>query len=217
MILLLAEHLEVPFRERNEMLLAAGHAPVFPEYSIEHPEMAPVREAIETILSHHEPNPAVVVDRKWNLITANSTMAAMTQWVDLELLRPPVNVMRVGLHPRGWIALVENAEETRTYFIRRLRRQAAITRDTDLAKLLAEVEGYGPPVPERDPSHRLGKTNIITPHMRIAIPELGAMSFFFTVANFGTALEVTSSELSIEFGFAADSASAATLRKLPRR
>jgi transcriptional regulator with XRE-family HTH domain len=143
MVLLLGEQLEVPFRERNQMLLAAGHAPVFPERSLDEPEMEPVREALDVILDGHEPNPAVVVDRAWNLVAANSAMAALASWVDPALLQPPVNVMRVGLHPQGLAARIVNLGEVRAYFVGRLERQVAISRDPDLAALLEEV----PPLP----------------------------------------------------------------------
>ena len=141
MVLLLAEQLEVPFRERNHLLLAAGHAPAFPERSLEDPELAPVREALDLILTGHEPYPAVVVDRGWNLVAANSAMAAMAAWVDPALLEPPVNVMRAGLHPRGLARWTVNLGEVRAYFLGRLERQVAISGDADLAALLEEVAG----------------------------------------------------------------------------
>ncbi|MGP0100696.1 MAG: helix-turn-helix domain-containing protein, partial [Solirubrobacteraceae bacterium] len=97
MVLLLAERLEVPFRERNHLLLAAGYAPAFPERSLQEPEMAPVREALDVILTGHEPYPAVVVDRGWNMVAANSAMAAIGAWVDPALLQPPGSVLRAGL------------------------------------------------------------------------------------------------------------------------
>ncbi len=102
MALLLAEQLEVPVRERNQLLLAAGHAPAIPEHSIADPE-AWRRSARRShlILTAQEPYPAVVVDRGWNLVAANSAMAALAAWVDPALLEPPVNAMRVGLHPAG--------------------------------------------------------------------------------------------------------------------
>ena len=217
MVLLLAEQLEVPFRERNQMLLAAGHAPTFPERALEDPEMAPVREALDVILGGHEPNPAVVVDRGWNLVAANSTMAALVEWVDPVLLEPPVNVMRVGLHPRGMAAGIVNLGEVRAYFVGRLERQVAITGDDGLAALLEEVAGYPAPPYEHDPASEAAAGNILTPMMRMQIPDGPELSFFFTVATFGTAVEVTASELSIELGFPANAATAAVLQKLPRR
>jgi transcriptional regulator with XRE-family HTH domain len=217
MVLLLAEQLEVPFRERNQMLLAAGHAPTFPELSLDDPKMAPVREALDVILTGHEPNPAVVVDRGWNLVAANAAMAALAAWVDPALLEPPANVMRVGLHPRGLAARIVNLGEVRAYFVGRLERQVAITGDPRLAALLAEVAGYPAPPYEHDPASEAAAGNILTPMMRLLPPRGGELAFFFTVATFGTAAEVTASELSVELGFPADAATAEALRKLPRR
>jgi len=217
MVLLLAEQLEVPFRERNQMLLAAGHAPIFPERSLEDPEMAPVREALDVILTGHEPNPAVVVDRDWNLVAANATMAALSAGVDPALLEPPANVMRIGLHPRGLAAGIVNLGEVRAYFVGRLERQVALTGDEKLAALLAEVAAYPAPAYEPDPASAAAAGNILTPMMRLRIPDAPELAFFFTVATFGTAVEVTASELSIELGFPANVATAEALRKLPRR
>ncbi|HXS34353.1 MAG TPA: helix-turn-helix transcriptional regulator [Solirubrobacterales bacterium] len=217
MVLLLAEQLEVPFRERNQMLLAAGHAPVFPERALEDPEMAPVREALEVILDGHEPYPAVVVDRHWNLVAANSTMAALAQGADPALLEPPVNVMRLGLNPGGLAAGIVNIGEVRAYFVGRLERQVALSGDEFLAALLDEVAAYPAPSYEHDPASEAAAGNILTPMMRLRIPGAPELSFFFTVASFGTAVEVTASELSIELGFPADAATAEALKKLPRR
>ena len=217
MVLLLAEQLEVPFRERNQMLLAAGHAPVFPERAMEDPEMAPVREALEVILDGHEPYPAVVVDRNWNLVAANSTMVALARGADPALLEPPVNVMRLGLNPGGLAAGIVNIGEVRAYFIGRLERQVALSGDEFLAALLEEVAAYPAPPYEHDPASEAAAGNILTPMMRLRIPGAPELSFFFTVASFGTAVEVTASELSIELGFPADTATAEALKKLPRR
>lgn len=217
MVLLLAEQLEVPFRERNQMLLAAGHAPVFRERALEDPEMAPVREALDVILNGHEPYPAVVVDRSWNLVAANSTMAALARGVDPALLEPPVNVMRLGLNPRGLAAGIVNLGEVRAYFVGRLERQVALSADQGLAALLDEVAAYPAPEYEHDPASAAAAGNILTPMMRLRVPDAPELAFFFTVASFGTAVEVTASELSIELGFPADSVTAEALKKLPRR
>jgi hypothetical protein len=217
MVLLLAEQLEVPFRERNQMLLAAGHAPIFPERSLEDPAMAPVREALDVILSGHEPYPAVVVDRHWNLVAANAAMAALARGVDPALLEPPVNVMRLGLNPRGLAAGIVNLGEVRAYFVGRLERQVALSGDEVLAALLDEVAAYPAPAYEHDPASEAVAGNILTPMMRLRTPSAPELSFFLTVASFGTAVEVTASELSIELGFPADAVTAEALRKLPRR
>jgi transcriptional regulator with XRE-family HTH domain len=184
MVLLLAEQLEVPVRERNQLLLAAGHAPAIPEHSITDPELAPVREALDLILTGHDPYPAVVVDRGWNLVAANSALARWTV----------------------------NLGEVRAYFLGRLARQVAITGDPDLTALLEEVTGY--PAPEHQPTGETATSHIITPLMRMRSPDGDELSFFATVATFGTATEVTTSELSIELTFPADAATDETMRNL---
>jgi transcriptional regulator with XRE-family HTH domain len=211
MVLLLAERLEVPFRERNHLLLAAGHAPAFPERSLEDPELAPVREALDLVLTRHEPYPALVIDGRWNIVAANSATVALAQWLEPALLEPPVDMPRVmrKLTPR-----IVNLGEVLTYFVERLERQAAITGDEDLAALVEELAGY--PVPEHDPASEAAARGILMP-LRLRAPGGGELSFFGTVATFGTAFEVTTSELSIESFFPADAATAETLRKLPRR
>jgi transcriptional regulator with XRE-family HTH domain len=214
MVLLLTEHLEVPLRERNQMLLAAGFAPAFPELPIDDPEMAPVREALDAILGLHDPNPAIVVDRNWTMVAANQAMAALTKWVDPELLQWPINVMRVGLHPRGLAGMTKNIGVARAYFIGRLRRQAATTGDPDLADLLQEVEGYPGDEARPDSASAAAAGNILSPMLELQVPEIGGLDFFFTVATFGTASEVTTSELSIEMSFPANAATAAALPKL---
>jgi hypothetical protein len=217
MVLLLAEQLDVPLRERNRMLLAAGYAPTFPELSIDEPPMAPVREALDVILNGHEPNPAVVVDRHWNLVAANPTMVALAQGVDPSLLEPPVNVMRVGLHSAGLVGMAVNPAQVRQYFVGRLERQVALSGDPVLTALLDEVVGYPTENDEGDSVADAGVGNFLTPLMRMRLPQGDELSFFFSVATFGTAVEVTASELSIELGFPADLATVEALRKLPRR
>ena len=216
MVLLLAEKLEVPFRQRNQLLLAAGYAPVFAERSLHDPEMAPVQEALDLILTGHEPNPALVVDRGWNLIAANAPMAALGAWIDPGLLRPPVNVMRIGLHPRGLARWIVNLGEVRAHFLGRLEHQVAVTGDADLATLLKEVASYSAAPYEYDPAAEAQAGHILTPLMRMCGPGGVELSFFATVATFGTAVEVTASELSIELAFPADAPTARILREQPR-
>jgi transcriptional regulator with XRE-family HTH domain len=218
MVLLLAERLEVPLRERNGLLLAAGYAPAFPERSLDDPQLAEVREAIDLILESHEPCPAVVVDRGWNLVAANGAMRALVEPVDPELLEPPINVMRLGLHPRGLARQIANLDEARAYFVGRLRRQVEVTGDEGLAALYEEVSSYEaqghdaiPPTPEAPAGQ------IVTPLIRMTAPDGAELSLFATVATFGAAAEVTTSELSIELTFPADVATAEALRNLPRR
>jgi transcriptional regulator with XRE-family HTH domain len=217
MLLRVLERLEVPFREQNRLLLTAGHAPAFPERSLDDPALAPVRDALDRILTAHEPNPAVVFDRSWNLVAANSIMFALTEVVDVDpaLLEPPVNVLRVGLHPRGLAPLIANLAEWRAYFLQRLERQVAITGDDELAALLEEVAGYPGSDEERDPVSNRGGSEILGP-LKVHAPGGGELSFFGMFATFDTPFEVTTSELAIELLFPADPATAEVMRTLAR-
>src|SRR3954454_19248550 len=216
MLLKVLERLQVPFREQNRMLLLAGHAPAFPERSLEDPELQPVRDALDVILRGHEPYPAVAVDRAWNLIAANSPMYALTAVVDVDpaLLEPPINVMRVGLHPRGLAPLMVNLGDWHAHWLERLERQLAATGDEELAALIEEIAGYPVPAPERDPASGLGDSEILGP-VRVHGPGGGELSFFGMFATFDTPFEVTTSELAIEFLFPAARATAELLGNLP--
>jgi transcriptional regulator with XRE-family HTH domain len=207
MILHLAERLDVPLRERNRMLLAAGHAPAFQSHDLDEPPMAPVRAAIERVLEGHDPYPALVVDRAWEMIAANRAVSLLTAGVAPELLEPPVNVLRVSLHPDGVAPRIANLAEWRAHLLERLRRQIALTGDAALAALLAELETYPAPreaAPETDQP--------IAVPLRLRSPE-GELAFISTVATFGTAVEVTASELAIESFFPADDHTAAVVRE----
>jgi transcriptional regulator with XRE-family HTH domain len=213
MVLQLAEQLEVPFRERNQLLLAAGHAPAFPERSLDDPELAPVRAALDRILAAHEPNPAVVFDRGWNLVAANTVMRAMVELaeVDPELLEPPVNILRAGLHPTGLAPRLVNLDQWRAHFLERLARQVAITGDDDLAALLEEISGYPGSGDERELGPRQGE--VLGP-LKVRLPEGTELSFFGMFATFDTPFEVTTSELAIEAMFPADPKTAEALAEL---
>ena len=215
-ILRVAEQLGIPLRERNQLMLAAGYAPAFPEHSLQDRELAAVRRALDLILTGHEPNPALVIDRGWNLVAANSPMRAMAARYDPALLVPPVNVIRLCLHPRGLGPWIVNLGEVRHYFVGRLERQVAITGDTQLATLLEEVARYPAPDYHRDSNPDAAAGHILTPLIRLRSPDHHELTFFATVATFGTAAEVTTSELSIELAFPADTATADALRNLPR-
>ncbi|MDX6667436.1 MAG: hypothetical protein QOK04_816, partial [Solirubrobacteraceae bacterium] len=217
MLLRILEQLEVPFREQNRLLLAVGHAPAFPERSLDDPELAPVREALDVILTGHEPYPAVVVDRAWNLVAANSPVSALTEAVDLDpaLLEPPVNALRVGLHPRGLAPLIVNLGKWRTYFLERLERQIAIAGDDDLAALFEEVAGYPVPEHEHAPVAGRGDNEILGP-LRLRAPGGGELSFFGMFATFDTPFEVTTSELAIELLFPADRTTGQALETVAR-
>jgi len=134
-ILRLAEELDLPLRERNHLLLAAGYAPVYSEAALDSPEMSAVRGAVRQLLTGHEPYPAVVVDRSWNLVDANESVALFTEGADSELLAPPANVLRISLHPEGMAPRIANLGEWRAHLLGRLRRQVALTADPDLDRL----------------------------------------------------------------------------------
>jgi transcriptional regulator with XRE-family HTH domain len=212
MLLRVLERLEVPFREQNRLLLAGGHAPAFPERSLEDPELLPVREALDQILARHEPYPAVVVDRAWNFVAANSAMRGLAEGVAIDpaLLEPPVNVLRVGFHPRGLAPLIVNLGRWRAHFCQRLERQVAVTGDPDLAALLEEVAGYPISGDEPDPGPEPEAREILGP-VRFRTPGGGELAYFGMFATFDTPFEVTTSELAMELLFPADQATADAL------
>jgi transcriptional regulator with XRE-family HTH domain len=216
MLLRVLERLDLPFREQNRLLLAAGHAPAFPERTLDDPELEPVRAALEVILRGHQPYPAVAVDRAWNLVAANSPMLALTGVVDVDpaLLEPPINVMRVGLHPRGLGPLMVNLGDWHAHWLERLRRQLTTTGDPELAALIEEIAAYPVPEPERDLASGLGGSEILGP-VKIRAPGGEVLAFFGMFATFDTPFEVTTSELAIELLFPADRATAELLETMP--
>jgi transcriptional regulator with XRE-family HTH domain len=211
MVVRLAERLDVPLRERNHLLLAAGYAPAYPETDMDDERMQSVREALRQVLRGHEPYPALVVDRHWELLDANAGVALLLEGVAPEQLAPPVNALRLALHPDGLAPRIRNLGEWRAHLLGRLRRQVQAGHDPQLASLLAELRGY--PCAEPEPLVELpGAGEIVVP-LRIAHGkvELRLMSI---VSTFGTPLDVTLQELSIEAFFPADPDTAAALRAL---
>jgi hypothetical protein len=173
--------------------------------------MAPVRGAVRQVLFGHEPYPAVAVDRNWNLVDTNSGVALLTEGVAEELLVPPANVLRVSLHPDGMAPRIANLGEWRAHLLGRLRRQVALTADAALSRLLDELRAY--PCEQPEPEVEVpGPGDIVVP-LRIH-HEGGELSFFSTVAIFGTPLDVTVSELAIESFFPADPDTAFVLRRV---
>src|SRR5215217_977696 len=143
MVLRLAEQLEVPLRERNAMLLAAGFAPAYPERDLDDPALGVARAAVDRVLAGHEPFPALAVDRYWTLVTANRVVPALLTGVAAELLEAPINVLRLSLHPNGLAARIANLPEWRAHLLARLSRQVELTADQRLSDLLQELHGYG--------------------------------------------------------------------------
>ena len=211
LVLHLAEHLDVPLRERNSLLMAAGFAPVYRERSLDDHEMDPVRSALDMILAGHEPYPSVIVDRLWNLVTANAAaLALFTDGVAPELLEPPVNVVRLGVHPDGLAKRTKNLAEFSEHLLIRLQRQLAVSPDADLQALYDEVQTY-PGVSLESPVVTDPTTLLFVPLVYEA-PNGRELRLFSTLATFGTALDITLAELSIESFFPADPATEAYFR-----
>jgi transcriptional regulator with XRE-family HTH domain len=206
MVLHLTEQLDVPLRERNRLLLAAGFAPVYGETSLDAPRMAAIRGAVGQVLTAHEPYPAIVVDRWWDLVDSNASARLLMESVAPELLEPPINVLRASLHPDGMAPRIANLGEWRAHLLAQLRSQITVTTDPRLTELYAELSGY-PGGDEPGPSDASG---VIVP-LRLR-HESGELAFFSTVATFGTPLDVTVAELAIESFFPADEHTAGVLR-----
>ncbi|WBY00935.1 helix-turn-helix transcriptional regulator [Ramlibacter tataouinensis] len=213
MVLRLAQRLDVPLRERNAMLVAAGYAPMYRERPLADPALAPARAAVDLILRAHEPNPALAVDRHWNLVAANRMLPHLLAGADADLLQAPVNVLRLSLHPRGLAGRIVNLGQWRAHLFERLRQQVQATGDPRLAELLAQLQALPAPVDARD-------ARLEGEHLGVALPlQLRAadgrvLSFISTTTVFGTAVDVTVQELTLETFFPLDAATAGVLREL---
>ncbi|GAA2088842.1 helix-turn-helix transcriptional regulator [Aeromicrobium tamlense] len=196
MVLRLCTQLDVPLREQNQVLLAAGHAPAHPEHGLADPPMAEANRALEAILAAHHPYPALVVDRRWDLVAANEAAYGLLAGVGAELLEPPVNVIRLSIHPRGLAPRIANLDEWRAHLAERLHREHTSTGDSFLAELHDEVVAGGIE-PVTSPA-------LVVPFQLRT--EAGVLSFISTTTVFGTPREVTLSELAIEAFYPADEA-----------
>ena len=206
----LAERLDMPLRERNTLLLAAGYAPVYRETPLDTAGMAPVREALDRLLKGHEPFPAIVVDRRWNLVSFNQPASAvLSDGVAPELLEPPVNTIRVTVHPNGLARRIVNFEEYSAHLMEQLHHEAVTTADPALFELEKELRGY-PNVGE--PSGTFDATASLFVPMVLRVADNLELTFFSTLTTFGKALDITVSELTIEAFFPADAATAAAVR-----
>jgi transcriptional regulator with XRE-family HTH domain len=208
MILHLAEQLEIPMRERNILLVAAGYAPLFPERPLHDPALQPARAAIDVILESHKPYPAFAIDRHWTVVASNRALQVMYEGTDPDLLAPPVNAVRLSLSPRGLGPRVENYGEWRAHVVARLTQQVELTADPKLADLLREVKGY--PIPLAAPA--------VEPNP-MAVPfklrtAAGVLSFFTTTMVFGSPVDITLSELAVELFFPANAATADLVKQL---
>jgi transcriptional regulator with XRE-family HTH domain len=213
MVLLLAEHLDVPLRERNALLLAAGYAPVFRDRPLSDPALARAMASLDRLLKAHEPYPALTLDRHWNMVAANAAVAPLLAGVDPDLMRPPVNVLRVSLHPRGLAPLIVNFREWRGHLLDRVRRQLRITRDPRLDTLLQELTAYPVGTRAAEGKQPPALTEEIAVPLKLRT-QRGMLSFLSTVTVFGTAVDITLSELSLEAFYPADPETLAALREV---
>jgi transcriptional regulator with XRE-family HTH domain len=204
MVLRLADQLDVPLRERNPLLLAAGFAPAYAETPMSEPPMSAVRAALRQVLTGHEPYPALVVDGNWNIIDANASFALFTEGVEEDLLVPPVNALRLSLHPKGMAPRINNIGVWRAHLLRRLRRRT----DRYMRELYLELRAY--PCDQPEPAFDMpGHGDISVPlHLRHGTEEL---SFYGVLAHFGTPRDITVAELTIESFFPANPATATAL------
>ena len=213
MVLRLAERLGVPLRERNAMLVAAGYAPMYRERPLEDPGLAPARAAVDLILRAHEPNPALAVDRHWDLVAGNRMLPHLMAGADPQLLQGRIIVLRLSLHPRGLAPRIVNLGQWREHLFERLRQQVQATGDAALASLLEELRGY--PVPNGAHDTRLEGEHVgVALPLRFRTQDGQVLSFISTTTVFGTAVDVTVQELTLETFFPLDAVTAEALRRL---
>lgn len=212
MVLHLAEQLDVPLRERNVLLLSAGYAPVYSQRPLQDPALRQARRAVDLVLKGHEPFPAIAIDRHWTLIAHNAPIPPMLAGADASLLQPPVNVLRLSLHPKGIAPRIANLAEWRAHLLTRLRQQIDVTADGELVRLLDELSAYPAPGGAKAPRATVNEdyAGAIVP-LRFAT-DAGTLSLFSTTTIFGTPVDITLSELAIESFFPADAATADMLR-----
>ena len=215
MVLRLTEQLEVPLRERNAILVAAGFAPIYRDRPLDAPELAGARAVIARILDGHDPHPALAVDRHWTLLASNRAVGALLAGVAAHLLEGPVNVLRISLHPEGLAGRIVNFREWQNHIFRRLAHEIAVSADPQLTALLDELKTY--PSPGGNAAPR--RAAPVETSGAIAIPLIltspaGPLSFLSTTTVFGTAVDVTLSEVTIEAFFPADAQTVKTMAVL---
>src|SRR5882762_5002542 len=208
MVLKLAERLDVPLRERNVLLVAAGYAPAFPQRELDDPALKAAREAINLVLKAHEPNPALAYDRHWNLVSANRMVAPLLDGVPERLLEQPFNILRLAFHPEALAPRTVNLAEWSSHLLERLHRQCEATADPELLKLYQELKAY--PMPAR--SGPLSSDNVAIPFKLRRNDEV--LSFISTTMIFGTPVDITLSELALETFFPADELTARRMREM---
>jgi transcriptional regulator with XRE-family HTH domain len=204
----LAEELQVPLRDQNRLLLAAGYAPPYAQTPLESERMTQIQGALQELLVAHEPFPAIAIDREWNVVGANRGLQLLTAGLPEDLLAPPVNALRLGLHPRGLASRIVNLDEWRAHLLGRLKREIELTQNQKLVELHRELlaftyEGHSDEAYDRD------EFSLFVP-LRIQVGDR-VLTFLSTVTTFGTARDITIEELSVETFFPADEVTSAAL------
>jgi transcriptional regulator with XRE-family HTH domain len=210
LLLTLAEHLDVPLRERNALLLAGGYAPRYPRTSLDSPEMSRIRATLETILQSHEPYPGLVIDRYWNVVLANTAALGFTAGLPDHVMGPPPNIFRVSLHPDGLASRTTNFEDWARYLLSQLHRSTVLTGDPEFERLVDEVSSYPAVAALGDWRGQSAEPEILVP-FRIGLGD-AELSLYTTLTVFGTPQDVTLAELAVELFYPADEASEALLR-----
>ena len=208
MVLKLAERLNVPLRERNVLLVAAGFAPAFPQRSLNDPALKSAREAIDLVLRAHEPNPALAYDRHWNLVSANRMVMPLLKDIPARLLGQPFNILRLAFHPEGLAPRTVNLAEWSAHLLERLHRQCEATADPELLKLYQELKAY--PMPARPGP--ISADNVAIPFKLRRNGDV--LSFISTTMVFGTPVDITLQELALETFFPADDLTAERMRTM---
>lgn len=212
LVLALADRLEVPLRESNAMLLAAGYAPRYPETSLDAPAMARITAALQRLLDTHDPYPGVVIDRCWNVLLTNRAANALVSGLPGELLGPPLNVFRICLHPGGLAGVTTNFPEWASYLLHQLRRLVALTTDLELERLEREVLAYPNVAVLTEDSRWSGWDDpalLVPVRLSVGAAEL---SMFTTLTTFGTPRDITLAEVAVELFFPADDSTDQLLR-----
>ncbi|MDQ1633929.1 MAG: hypothetical protein QOJ32_738 [Frankiaceae bacterium] len=210
MILRLTEHLEVPLRERNQLLLAGGYAPAYPQHGLDAPQLAAVRAALRQVLTAHEPYPALVLNRYWEMLDANAAVGLLLTGVAEHLLAPPINVLRVSLHPDGLAPRIANLAQWRSHVLHQLWRRAGSTADVKLRELHDELLAY-PGGIDPAPVARAPVSAVVP--LRLRSVGDGELALFSLASHVQTAADVTVEELTIESFYPADDATAAALAR----
>jgi transcriptional regulator with XRE-family HTH domain len=212
LVLRLCERLAVPLRERNAWLLAAGYAPLYRERSLEAEDLQAARRAVQHLLDSHEPWPAVAFNRHWEMVLCNRMVAPLLEGVDPVLLTPPVNLLRVSMHPRGLAPRIVNLDQWRTHLFARLRQQVSATGDPGLAELLAELQAYPGQAPHEAARLEGEHPGVLMPFL-LRTPH-GPLNLISTTTVFGSPVDITLQELALETFFPGDEDSARRLRHL---